>query len=219
MEAMEYWNEIGCTKEFEDPLYIEKIKSHVPKDAAIVEYGCGYGRMMDILKREGYNNLRGFDFSKRMIEKGKSAFPDLDMKFLEINGVIPLEDESVDFVVLSTVLCCMVDIDQQVDLIEEIKRVLKPDGYIYITDFMINDNELYQEKYEEGLKAFGEWGVYTTNEGLTVRHHSTNWIMDLFSSLNVLWFEQFDFKTMNNNPAKTFHAIVQKNANLDSGEY
>lgn len=214
METIEYWNDIGSKKIFEDPIYIDKIKPYVSYGAKVVEYGCGYGRMMNILKKEGYSDVVGFDFSKNMIERGKKTYPDFEMHILEESGEIPLESESVDFVVLSTILCCMVDLDQQMDLVEEIKRILKPNAFLYVSDFMINETSLYHEKYRKGFEQFGEWGVYTNSEGLTVRHHLSSWIMDLFNVFNVLWFEQFDFKTMNNNPAKTFHTLVQKSVNL-----
>lgn len=210
MEAINYWNEIGSKKNFEDPIYLEKIKQYYSKSVNILEYGCGYGRLMNILKEAGYNNVIGFDYSKKMIERGKKEHPHLNINFLENAPMIPLKKESVDLVVLSTILCSLVDIDEQVNLIDEMTRVLKPGGSIYVSDFMINKDKAFLDKYQKGFEKFGEWGVYTTSEDLTVRHHSTNWIMDLFSFFDILWFEQFDFKTMNNNPARTFHMLAQK---------
>lgn len=48
------------------------------------------------------------------------------------------------------------------------------------------------------------------NENLTVRHFTTKAIMNLLTSFDIQWFEQFDFKTMNQNPARTFHCIAKK---------
>jgi hypothetical protein len=69
----------------------------------------------------------------------------------------------------------------------------------------------YSPKYEEGFKKFGTWGVYTTHENLIVQHLTTKAIMKLLSDFDIQWFEQFDFKTMNQNPARTFlHCIAKK---------
>lgn len=57
MQAQDYWNQVGSKKEFEDPLYLERLSNYLTLDAKILEYGCGYGRLLQILKSNGYSNL------------------------------------------------------------------------------------------------------------------------------------------------------------------
>lgn len=210
MSAQKYWNEIGAKKVFEDPLYLDKFSPFLTPSAQILEYGCGYGRMMRILKSAGYHNLIGFDFAPNMIARGLKENPDLDLRMLEKEGTIPYFNESIDAVVMSTVLCCITDEHALAALMKEINRVLKTNGVLYLTDFLICEHPRYHEKYAIGLQQFGMRGIYTTNENLTVRHFTAKMIMDLLSSFDVQWFEQFDFKTMNQNPARTFHCIAKK---------
>lgn len=210
MRAQQYWNDIGSKKVFEDPLYTEKLTPFLSKTDQIIEYGCGYGRMLRFLKSAGYDHATGFDFAPNMIQRGKQENPDLDLRLLEQPGVIPREDESVDAVIMSTVLCCIIDTHELHNLIAEIKRVLKPHGTLYLTDFLVCDDERYEKKYAEGLQKFGQWGIYTTQEDLTVRHFTTHDIMMLLQTFDIQWFEQFSFKTMNNNPARTFHCVARK---------
>ncbi len=210
MQSQQYWNEIGPKKIFEDPLYVDKLSSFLLPNAHIVEYGCGYGRLMRILKSAGYHNLIGFDFAQNMITRGLKEYPDLDLRLLEKAGSLPCDNESVDAIILSTVLCCIPDGKELIALIDEIRRVLKRKGVLYITDFLICEHPRYTEKYASGLQQFGVYGIYTTNENLIVRHFNTKVIMDLLSSFDVQWFEQFDFKTMNQNQARTFCCIAQK---------
>jgi ubiquinone/menaquinone biosynthesis C-methylase UbiE len=210
MRAQDYWNEIGAKKVFEDPLYLDKLSPFLSPTAHILEYGCGYGRMMRMLKSAGYSNLIGFDFASNMIARGLQENPDLDLRLLDQAGIIPRHNESVDAIVLSTVLCCITEERKLIELMDEIRRVLKKQGVLYLTDFLVCDHPRYQEKYAAGLKQFGEWGIYTTNENLTVRHFTTKIIMHLLSAFDIHWFEQFDFKTMNQNPARTFHCIAKK---------
>jgi ubiquinone/menaquinone biosynthesis C-methylase UbiE len=211
MMAQQYWNDIGAYKVFEDPLYVDKLAPLLPLSARIVEYGCGYGRMMRLLKSAGYRNLVGFDFAPNMIARGARENPDLDLRLLERPG-IPCDDESIDAIVMSTVLCCLTDEQELEALIGEIRRVLKRNGVLYITDFLICEHDRYREKYASGFQQFGVWGIYTTNENLTVRHYTTRVVMDLLGSFDIQWFEQFDFKTMNQNPARTFHCIARKSS-------
>lgn len=210
MLAQQYWNDIGAKKVFEDPLYLEKLSPFLSPTAHIIEYGCGYGRMMRLLKSAGYHNVIGFDFAPNMIERGRCENPDLDLRLLENAGTLPCDNESIDAVVMSTVLCCITNREELDALIDEIRRALKPKGILYITDFLICDHPRYEEKYASGLQRFGIWGIYTTNENLTVRHYTAKAVMDLLSSFDIQWFEQFDFKTMNQNPARTFHCIGLK---------
>ncbi len=211
MMAQQYWNEIGSQKVFEDPLYLDKLSPFLSPAAQIVEYGCGYGRVMRMLKPKGYQTLIGFDFASNMITRGRRENPDLDLRLLEKPGAIPCHDEFADAIVMSTVLCCITDDQELEKLIAEIGRVLKKKGVLYITDFLICEHPRYQARYESGLKDCGIWGIYTTNENLTVRHFTTKAIMGLLKFFDIQWFEQFDFKTMNQNPARTFHCIARKN--------
>lgn len=210
MQAQEYWNQTGSKKDFEDPLYIEKISPFLQIDACIVEYGCGYGRMLQLLKNQGFTNLIGYDFSESMIERGRKINSELDLRYTKESGKIPLPNESADALILSTVLCCIPNEQKQLQLMVEIFRVLKKQGIIYLSDFLITSHPLYKEKYEKGWQEFGEWGLYTTSENLLVRHHSTKAIMNLLNNFDIQWFEQFDFKTMNQNPVRTFHCVAQK---------
>lgn len=209
MYSQTFWNEVGSQKNFEDPLYMEKLQPFVDLDSKIVEYGCGYGRLMNQLKNNGYINLIGFDFAPNMIKRGKSTYPDLDLFSIEESGSIPLKTSSCDAVIMSTILCCVVDKDHQKEIIDEAKRVLKIGGVLYLSDFLLCNHSRYVDKYQEGYKSYNEWGVYTTDEGITVRHHSTRWITQLLEDLDIQWFEQFDFKTMNNNSARTCHCIAK----------
>ena len=205
MNTKTFWNEIGSLKDFEDPLYLEKLRPFIHSNSKIVEYGCGYGRLLNLLDLEGFKNLLGFDFAPNMIARGKNSYPHLELLHAE-SGKVPIENSSSDVVILSTILCCMVEKKQQTELIEEVLRILKPKGVLYLSDFLLSDHPRYADKYLEG--------IYTTSEGITVRHHSTRWIMQLLEKFNIQWFEQFDFKTMNNNFARTFHCIAQSSKKI-----
>lgn len=208
MQSQTFWNEIGSEKTFEDPLYLNKLEPFLHPHSQIVEYGCGYGRLLQVLHERGYQNLLGFDFSHKMIARGEREHPHLNLTHSD-SGKIPLENDSVDCIIVSTILCCIPDRNEQQKLIEEIMRVLKKGGVLYLSDFLLCDHPRYVEKYQQGQQEFGDWGIYTTAEGLTVRHHTTSQIMALLEQFSLQWFEQFDFKTMNNHSARTFHSISQ----------
>ena len=51
--------------------------AQLPPDAKILDVGCGYGRMLNRLKGDGYQNLYGVDTSKHRVEvvRGAYGFP------------------------------------------------------------------------------------------------------------------------------------------------
>jgi len=205
-----FWNELGSTKTFNDPFHISQFSTYAARDQLVVDYGCGYGRILNILHEMGFQNLMGFDMSSKMIERGLGQYPHLKLKVIDKCGKIPVEDGTVSSVILSTVLCCNSDVNDQKKIIDEIYRVLKPNGIIYLCDFLITDTEQFIEKYSKfNEKGHCNYGVYRTTEGIYVRHHRLKYLFDLLTNFDILWLQQLDFETMNKNPVKTVHLIAR----------
>lgn len=207
-----FWDK-ASVKDFHDPFYLDQFQSFIKPNSFIVEYGCGYGRILNYLSQQGYLNLRGFDFSKAMIDRGKKENPNLNLQLID-HANIPLPNQSVDAAIISTVLCCIPDDTAQTQVINEIYRVLKSDGVLYLTDFLITPTEHMHVKYLRDHENFKTWGVYQTSEGAIVRHFSEEHISSLLKDFSVQWYVQENFVTMNNNPVKTFHGIYCKNKGI-----
>jgi len=143
---VQYWSEIGSTKNYEDPFFVEQFTKYLTPNPFIVEYGCGYGRILQILKEQGFNRLKGYDIAPGMIDRAKRENPWLDCELLKKSGEIPLPDNTCDGLIASTVLCCTPDPQEQEKIIREIHRVLKPGGVLHYLDFLICDAPYYQEK-------------------------------------------------------------------------
>jgi ubiquinone/menaquinone biosynthesis C-methylase UbiE len=209
-ESQKFWSEVGSTKEFTDPFYFERFLPGLNTDSLIVEYGCGYGRVLNLLHSKGHTHSIGFDFAPKMIERGKTLFPFLDLRLLEKPLKLPLADQSVDGVILSTVMTCIPESTDLELLFKDMYRALKPGGKIYISDFLITENEKYMPLYQEYKSEFSSYGTFITREGATVRHFDSGWIRGLVSAFDLEWYEEVDFVTMNLNPVRTFHLTAKK---------
>lgn len=66
------------------PIY-DAVVSLMPADRAaqIVDIGCGTGRMAEALRRAGYCNYVGYDFSPRRIEEAQRYVPDFAFRVLD----------------------------------------------------------------------------------------------------------------------------------------
>ncbi|MFA9464869.1 MAG: class I SAM-dependent methyltransferase [Velocimicrobium sp.] len=206
MEQKEYWNDVSPIKEFTTPFHAEKFSEYIEKDKLILDVGCGYGRTLDELYQLGYHNSIGIDFSKGMITRGEVLFPYLKLRVKETDQ-IDLPNESVDAVILFAVLTCIQDNSKQEKLIAEIKRVLKPNGILYVNDFLLNTDERNITRYQKFKEKYGIYGVFELPEGAICRHHDEMWVHKLLSDFSIIRYEHLTFTTMNGNKSNGFYFI------------
>ncbi|WP_324611381.1 class I SAM-dependent methyltransferase, partial [Streptomyces sp. NRRL F-5755] len=70
-----FWETTGATKTFTHPLDTELLAAYVPRDAPVLDYGCGYGRLTAELVAAGYGDVRGVDVSRALVERGGREHP------------------------------------------------------------------------------------------------------------------------------------------------
>ena len=204
MEQLKYWDSVSEKKEFTSPLILENLAKYIKKDSRILDVGCGYGRTLDELYQNGYRNLVGIDFSSGMIERGKRQFPYLDLQ-IKKNDKIALPDASVDAVILFAVLTCIRTNEEQEQLVSEIKRVLKPQGILYVNDFLLNEDVRNLSRYERFKEIYGVYGVFELPEGAVCRHHDEKWIRQLLRDFSQLDYSRVTRTTMNGHKSNGFY--------------
>ncbi|OSA93429.1 UNVERIFIED_ORG: methyltransferase type 11 [Clostridium botulinum] len=137
----------------------------------ILELGCGVGKLwtknQEFIDKDSEVILS--DFSPNMLKCAKNNLKNIMYKFKykKINAEnIPYDDESFDGVIAAHMLYFVTDIEKA---LSEIKRILKPDGIVYITtnscDSMIELNNL-TEKFDSNLDI--------SNNGLSTRFDLEN---------------------------------------------
>ncbi len=198
-----YWNEVAKDKEFTTPLDFDILSKLINKNSKILDYGCGYGRTLNELYLKGYKNSIGFDFARAMINRGKMAYPYLDLRVTK-NNKIECESESVDIVLLFAVLTCIITNQEQRDLIKEIHRILKPNGHIYVNDFLINNDGRNIKRYKKNEEKYQEYGVFEIDGGAILRHHKKEYVFDLLKDFESVEYVENTFKTMNGNLSNGF---------------
>ena len=200
---LDYWDREGPKKSFGHPLNLQRLTEQLSPDSLIVDFGCGYGRSLGELFDSGYRNLIGFDFSPAMIAAARERFPQI--RFDPLHGpTCPLNNESADAVLLFSVLTCVPTDNGQRAIIEELQRVLKPGGLLYISDLWLQSDARNVERYKRDHPKYGTYGVFDLPEGVTVRHHDPKWIETLTSDFDLLALDHIDVITMNGNPAQGF---------------
>ena len=199
----EYWNTTGTQKSFAHPLNLRRVRQWISDEGCILDFGCGYGRVLGELYKEGYDKLIGLDFSPAMIAAARAQYPEIAFEQIE-SLTIPLPDASVDAVLLFSVLTCIPTDEGQRELLKEVNRVLNRGGLLYISDLWLQTDERNLTRYARDEQKYGVYGVFDLPEGVTVRHHDPKWIETLTSDFTTVALDEIEVVTMNGNPARAF---------------
>ncbi len=198
-------------KTFTHPIDREWLQIFINPADRILDYGCGYGRVLSELAGLGYTNSVGVDFSAQMIARGERFHPDLDLRLLA-QPPLPEPDGSFDVVILFAVLTCIPEDSAQDALIQECRRLLRPGGLLYISDMPLQSSPQYRERYDRAAQRHGAYGVFETSDGAVVRHHGDDRLGSWMTGFKPLGRRDIDIVTMNGNPARAVQLLASRSS-------
>jgi SAM-dependent methyltransferase len=127
------------------PLFCDKIS----KAANLIDIGCGVGRLVSALQRRP-DLVIGVDCSLTAL---------LDRSLIDLGAArvagdahrLPFRDEVASAVSLQAVLTVIPTVEEQLSVAAEVTRILAPGGFLYIGDFLRNDDDpYYAARYRSG---------------------------------------------------------------------
>ncbi|MFJ3306506.1 class I SAM-dependent methyltransferase [Streptomyces sp. NPDC086549] len=191
-----YWNGAGATKTFTHPVNPNWLAG-VSRTARVLDYGCGYGRVMAELTGHGFSDVSGVDPSSALIARGRRLGPDLRLDVLTSPPALAHEAAVFDLVLLFAVLTCVPDDDAQRALVTELRRVLAPGGLLYVSDMVLQDDRRNRDRYAAHAERFGTpYGVFATGDGAVCRHHDIAGLRALLSDFDPVHERRIDVTTM-----------------------
>lgn len=133
---------------------IAPIFYEIPNGATVLDVGCNSGEFMVMLRDKKKCDVFGVDVSEKMIQK--CAEKQLNVRLADAEK-IPYPDATFDYVTLMEVLVHVYD---PVQMLREIKRVLKPGGILLgsaphanLERYIWDDKRLHHRYYDEpGLR-------------------------------------------------------------------
>jgi 2-polyprenyl-3-methyl-5-hydroxy-6-metoxy-1,4-benzoquinol methylase len=113
--------------------FAASIAPHLPQNRSvhIIEIGCGYGRNIKALQELGYSNIRGVDISEEQIAYASNQLKLINVGVSDAVSALVGEEEVYDVILLLDVLEHL-ELSYSVQLIELVKRALKPGGVFII---------------------------------------------------------------------------------------
>jgi len=207
---LEYWNGRGPAKNFSHPVDIAQLQARLQPSSAIIDFGCGYGRILHLLHQHGFQNLLGVDPAPSMVAAARMRVPEAQAEILTNPPSVQRQDATFDAALLVSVLTCVPSDEGQRAIVRELTRLLRPGGYLLISDLWLQTDERNRARYDSGLKTHGIYGVFDLPEGVTVRHHEPAWIHSLTEGFDQVSLEDSTLTTMNGHRAQGFQWMGRK---------
>ncbi len=138
---------------------IDFIKSIVPKDKLICDFGCGPGLYTDLLQKVGYNVI-GVDVSDTSLNYAKKT--NSNVEYINMNYVSNKLHKKIDFAMMIYCDFGALDPKSQAKTLNNIKKSLNVDG-LFFFDVMSHN---YFDKQEEQIN------IFEVNDGFFMKGHS-----------------------------------------------
>ena len=182
------------------------IEFYIPKNAKILDLGCGAGRTTFNLYKIGYKNIIGLDLANNMISAANKYAREHQYNIDFITGdacSLPFENNIFDFVFFSFNGLQLIPKEKnRMQVIYEVYRVLRKGGYFIFTAHNREDKNYRcfwdEEKkkwlnnlQDKNLEIFGDMNVHENNGNGFIHYATINEIKELILQTQ---FKIIDYK-------------------------
>lgn len=206
-----YWDEVAASARFTHPLNLAALTRYVAPGDPVLDLGCGYGRVLHDLQRAGFSSLTGVDSSRGMLARARTLVPQASLLLAE-QYPLPLPDASFQCAILFAVLSCHPTDAAHEAIVEEVYRLLRPGGIVYVSDFPLQTDARRRERYERFRGAYGVFGAFETKDGAVMRHLDPEWFRGLMTPFAQLDLHVIPLETMEGNAAIGFQYLGRRAA-------
>ena len=131
--------------------------SEYPKDSRLLDIGCATGRLCFGLAQLGYN-VTGIDVASKQIDQAERYAKDeyVNVSFLQYEmPTLPFPDASFAAAFVGNVYCYVPHRASRIAFLEEIARVLHPNGEVFLSQTVLDSVlEGYEEIYDDNHRKF-----------------------------------------------------------------
>ncbi len=171
-------------------LDIVNIESH------ILDIGCGQGKVSNFLFEKGFK-VTGIDINETAINKNKHENNKINFVYADITNEIPFPDGHFDVITIPYVLVSIINNNFTLKAIQEITRVLKNDGLVWVCEAIYSKD--YKERYKDAFNKTGLKNIafsYLKNINFkeekvkrVIKHFSIAELDELFKNFQKLYSE------------------------------
>lgn len=132
---------------------LEFLKDYTHPGGDVFDYGCGNGRLLELVGDVSGMKYYGADVSQKLINIAKERYATVNANFLKIDpsqSTLPFESEFFNTAYSIAVFHHFPSREYREKMAQELYRVTKKDGYVVITVW-----NLFQKKYFKNI--FKNW--------------------------------------------------------------
>jgi SAM-dependent methyltransferase len=134
----------------------------------ILDLGCGYGRVLEYLRKKGFKNLYGVDSSPTLIERAKVNQITLPENLFASDILEFASPFQMDVVLMMGVIEYFVSEESRIQLSQLLTEIISPGGFFYLATFL--RSRYYLKNYAISRASGRRWGTITTKSGITLYH-------------------------------------------------
>jgi predicted TPR repeat methyltransferase len=128
------------------------------KGSRILDAGCGTGIVGECLRRGGYRNIEGLDYSQAMLEKARAKGIYTTLKRGDMTQPLGISDDTYDAIIsVGTFTCGHVG----PEALDELIRVTKPGGYVCFT---VREQAWEKDHYRTRMRDIENDGIWELQE-------------------------------------------------------
>lgn len=155
--APDYGDKWGTYSNVSHQEFIQKFLSLLKSQSTILDAACGAGRYMPTVLEKGHS-VFGIDQSQGMLDSAEKRFPTVQLEKIGL--------QEMSFVEMFDGVICMDAMEHVCPedwslILNNFRRTLKPQGYLYFTVEIANADEVdeaFQAAQKQGLPVvYGEW--------------------------------------------------------------
>lgn len=203
-----FWNgAAAAAKTFTHPLPLHELLARLAPGAAVLDYGCGYGRLCAELAAAGLD-ATGVDISEALVRRGLDMNPSLRLR--PFDGLrAPFPDAAFDACLLVAVLNCIPTDAGLERALAEVRRLLRPGGLLFVSDYPLQTDARNRLRYEECAAEFGVYGTFRA-DGAVFRHFGAERLDALLAPFETIWRRGVRVRTMNGHESDVVQLIARK---------
>lgn len=153
----------------------------------ILDIGVGGGRTVAALKEISQDYI-GVDYVGEMVNACRTKYPDTQFQHADARSMPQFADATFDLIVFAWAGICMVDQAGRLEILKEVRRLLKPGGFFLFSSYNINSPDANGTFAIEPI----EW---TTNP-IKMTSHLIDWVGCIIrSSLNRRRLRHLEIRT------------------------
>jgi len=206
-----YWHRDTKSMIFTTPLPPKCFLKYIYKDSKILDFGCGYGRLVTYLRNRGYYNYLGIDISKGLISRAKKTNPTCAFQVASLETLLK-EKKKFDAVIILGVIENILGNTKRKKFAKEVFNILNNKGVVYLETFLL-DKKIHGSNYLIAHSTHKPYGTLILKEGKLLLFHDTkNGIDTLFHNAGFVKKKSsvVKFSTWNDKHVNGYEVLYRK---------